>query len=154
MNDTAYISSISHLRMCFDIQWVISSLQQTCWEHGTNIPYPIFLWRKLRMQRSKQIFPKSHSRYRGSLDSNLHRLDSKAYDHSTLTCCLAWDKNPRGEVTCPWSHNKTALLGLNSTNTPRCILSAPQTSSSPSPPPFLAVLPSRGFPSSPSSRSS
>lgn len=90
MNDTAYISSISHLRMCFDIQWVISSLQQTCWEHGTNIPYPIFLWRKLRMQRSKQIFPKSHSWYRGNLDSNLHRLDSKAYDHSTLTCCLTW----------------------------------------------------------------
>lgn len=99
------------------------------------------------MQKSKQTYPRSHSWYRQSQDSDLHSLGSNTYAYPTVICCLAWDKNLRRQVTCPRSHSKTVLLGLNSTKTPGCILAGTQTSSSPSPfpsgssPPLLGTSP-------------
>ena len=96
------------------------------------------------MQKKKQTNPRSHSWQ--SQSYALHRLGSNTYAYSTVKCCLAEDKNLRREMTGPRSHSKTVLLGLNSMNTPGCVLAAPQTSSSPSPlpsgsSPLLEFLP-------------
>lgn len=155
MNDTAYICSISYLGMCFDIHWgSFHPYSKPAGNTGQIFPILSF-FRENEGCRKVEICPKSHNWHGWILGFNLHRLGPEAYDHSAIAYCLAWDINLRGEVTYPWSHSKTMLLELNSTTTPCCKPSAIQTSSSPSPPCFLAVLPSSGFfPSSSSSRSS